>query len=92
MAPGGPPFYFCCIFCTAVLNQMGYRLSPQFYQTIVYRYDPVSKRHLSFDSFIQACFLLKSVTDNFRARDTQQRGVIQIGYEEFLSSVFSNKF
>ena len=75
-----------------VLAQMGYRLSPQFCQTLVYRYDPQSKRSLNFDSFIQACFLLKSCTDTFRMKDTQQRGVIQIGYEEYLCAVFGSKF
>jgi Ca2+-binding EF-hand superfamily protein len=76
----------------AMLTQMGYRLSPQFYQTLIYRYDPQRKQSLNFDSFIQACFLLKSCTDSFRMKDTQQRGAIQIGYEEFLSVIFANKF
>jgi len=76
----------------AMLTQMGYRLSPQFCQTLVYRYDPVAKRSLNFDSFIQACFLLKTCTDSFRAKDTQQRGAIQIGYEEFLGVIFGSKF
>jgi len=76
----------------AMLTQMGYRLSPQFFQTLIYRYDPQRKQSLNFDSFIQACFLLKSCTDLFRTKDTQQRGVIQIGYEEFLGAIFANKF
>lgn len=75
----------------AMLSQMGYRLSPQFCQTLVYRFDPVRKQSLTFDSFIQACFILKSCTDSFRAKDTQQRGAIQISYEEFLIAIFSNK-
>jgi len=80
------------IICVTVLSQMGYRLSPQFFQTLIYRYDPLRKQSLNFDSFIQACFLLKSCTDIFRTKDAQQRGVIQIGYEEFLSAIFANKF
>lgn len=76
----------------SMLAQMGYRLSPQFCQTLVYRYDPQRKQSLNFDSFIQACFLLKSCTDTFRMKDTQQRGMIQIGYEEYLCAVFGSKF
>lgn len=75
-----------------MLSQMGYRLTPQFYQTLVYRYDPQRKQSLNFDNFIQACLLLKTSTDVFRVKDTQQRGVIQLTYEEYLSAIFTSKF
>lgn len=72
-------------------TQMGYRMSPQFAQSVVYRYDPVGRLRLTLDNFIQSCVMLKSSTDAFRQRDTTMRGVIQIGYEDFVSSVMLNK-
>jgi Ca2+-binding EF-hand superfamily protein len=73
-----------------MLTQMGYRLSPQFIQCLLYRYDPQRKQSLQFDGFVQSCVLLKTLTDAFRQKDTQMRGAIQISYEEFLSAVFGS--
>lgn len=73
-------------------QQMGYRLSPQYAQNVVWRYDTSGCRRLSLDNFIQSCVVLKSTTDMFKARDRQGTGVIQIGYEEFLNAIVSNKF
>ena len=70
---------------------MGYRLSPQFSGLVVSRYDPQARQRLTLDNFIQACVMLKTVTDTFRQKDSQQKGVIQIGYEEFLTMVLLNK-
>ena len=39
----------------------------------------------------QACVLLKSVTDQFRAKDAAQQGVININYEEFMTMCMLNK-
>lgn len=72
-------------------TQLGYRLSPQFSQLVVTRYDPQAKQRLTLDNFIQACVLLKSVTDTFRQKDKNMAGVIQISYEEFLMMVLCNK-
>ena len=58
---------------------------------VVFRYDPRFRRQLSFDNFIQACVLLKSITDTFRQKDAQMQGVINVGYEEFLSMVMLNR-
>ena len=70
---------------------MGYRLSPQFASMVVYRYDPLAKQRLSLDNFIQACVLLKSITDTFRQRDTQGQGSIQVNYDDFMTMVMLNK-
>ena len=72
--------------------QMGYRLSPQFAANIVYRYDTNGRQRLTLDNFIQSCVLLKTLTDSFKQKDPQMRGVIQIGYEEFLSITMASKF
>ena len=83
----------CVLWCLSVaaFNQLGYRLSPQFAQLVVMRYDPQAKQRLTLDNFIQACVLLKSVTDTFRGKDKNMSGVIQISYEEFLTMVLCNK-
>jgi len=72
-------------------SQMGYRMSPQFAQNVVFRYDTTGSHRLALDNFIQSCVMLKSATDMFRQRDREQRGVIQIGYEDFVSAIVSNK-
>lgn len=71
--------------------QMGHRMSPQFAQGVVLRYDPIGRQRLTLDNFIQSCVVLKSVTDAFRLRDSAMRGVIQIGYEDFVSAVMFNR-
>ncbi|ELT89230.1 hypothetical protein CAPTEDRAFT_151788 [Capitella teleta] len=72
-------------------TQMGYRLSPAFSSMVVFRYDPQFRRQLSLDNFIQSCVLLKTITDTFRQKDAQAQGVINVGYEEFLSMVMLNR-
>ncbi|EDV22565.1 uncharacterized protein TRIADDRAFT_28496 [Trichoplax adhaerens] len=73
------------------VSQMGFRLSSQFVNLIIARFDPQSRRGLKMDMFIQVCVLLKQLTDAFRNRDTQQAGTIRIGYEDFMSMVVLNK-
>ena len=45
---------------------------------------------LPVDGFITACILVQKFTDGFRAKDTNQQGIITISYEDFLSIVLSN--
>ena len=75
----------------SALNQMGYRVSPAFASIVVMRYDPMARSQLGLDSFIQACVLLKSVTDTFRAKDVHMQGTVQMSYEEFLTMVMRNR-
>ena len=82
--------YICFHFVSA-FNQMGYRLSPQFANLVVFRFDIHARRTVGLDNFIQASVLLKSVTDTFRAKDTQQQGMVNISYEEFMTMCMLNK-
>ncbi|XP_059152878.1 sorcin-like [Physella acuta] len=67
------------------LQTFGYRLSPQFSQVVVRVFDRNRGGYcINFDDFIQACVMLKSLTDKFREKDVNQTGQINIGYEEFL--------
>ncbi|XP_069124542.1 programmed cell death protein 6-like [Argopecten irradians] len=68
----------------------GYRLSPQFCSIVIRTFDKRGMRTINFDDFIQACVMLKTLTDKFRVKDTQQRGVINISYEDFLEMVLDN--
>ncbi len=70
---------------------MGFRVSIQFCQMVVVRFDIMDKRSLKFDGFIQSCVMLRSLTDSFRQRDTNLDGTIQVSYEDFLSMAISNK-
>lgn len=68
----------------------GYNLSPQFSDSVIRVFDRRGMRTINFDDFIQACVMLKTLTDKFRTKDLQQRGVINIAYEEFLEMVLDN--
>lgn len=68
----------------------GYNLSPQFSQTVIRVFDRRGSGTINFDDFIQACVMLKTLTDKFRVKDQQQRGVVNISYEEFLEMVLDN--
>lgn len=72
-------------------NEMGFRVSPNFCQLVVTRFDRLAKRSLKFDDFIQSCVMLRALTDSFRARDTNLNGVIQVSYEDFMTMAITNK-
>lgn len=66
------------------LTQMGFRFSPQFVQFLISINDSVNHKEISVDQFIVLCVKVQRFTDAFRQKDTQQQGVITIGFEEFL--------
>jgi Ca2+-binding EF-hand superfamily protein len=68
----------------AALSQMGFRFSSQFVQFLIAVNDPQNRREISVDKFIVLCVKIQRFTDAFRQRDTQQQGVITIGFEDFL--------
>ncbi|KPP64984.1 Programmed cell death protein 6-like [Scleropages formosus] len=71
------------------LTGFGYRLSDQFYGTLIDKFDRQRKGQVAFDDFIQCCIVLQRLTDVFRRYDTDQDGWIQVSYEQYLSMVFS---
>ncbi|XP_022101488.1 programmed cell death protein 6-like isoform X2 [Acanthaster planci] len=73
------------------LNEMGFRVSLNFCQATIIKYDRLSRRSVKFDDFIQICVLLRSLTDAFKQRDTNLNGKIQINYEDFMSLAMSYK-
>lgn len=66
------------------LGQMGFRFSPQFVQFLISVNDTKNHKEISVDQFIVLCVKVQRFTDAFRQRDTQQQGVITIGFEDFL--------
>ncbi|XP_064597196.1 peflin-like [Liolophura sinensis] len=73
------------------LSQMGYNLSPNFINLVVCKFDVQARRQLTLDNFIQACVMLRSITETFRQKDTGGMGTIQISYEDFMTMAMLNK-
>jgi len=73
------------------LQTFGYRLSEQFYDLLMRKFDRSGRGVVNFDDFIQCCVVLHTLTASFRQHDTDMDGIIQISYEQFLSMVFSLK-
>ena len=72
-------------------NEMGYRVSPQFCQVVVARFDQRGRRCLRLDDFIQSCIMIQKLTDSFRQRDTNRAGVIGISYEDFIFMALASR-
>uniref|UniRef100_A0A1B6KC92 Programmed cell death protein 6 n=1 Tax=Graphocephala atropunctata TaxID=36148 RepID=A0A1B6KC92_9HEMI len=73
------------------LTTFGYRLNPNTVETLLRKFDRFGRGTILFDDFIQCCIILYTLTSAFRQHDTDQDGVIQIHYEQFLNMVFSLK-
>jgi len=73
------------------LSSFGYRLSDRFYDILVKKFDRQGRGSVAFDDFIQCCVVIQTLTNSFQAYDTNRNGWIQIGYEQFLTLVFSLK-
>lgn len=73
------------------ISEMGYRLTPQFFASIIAKYDPKQKRKMSLDDFIIFCVQMQLFTNSFRERDTGRTGTITINYEDFLACIFLTK-
>ena len=76
---------------TELSSVLGYRLSDRFYDLLIVKFDRTGRGTVAFDDFIQACVSIQTLTNAFRQHDTRQTGQITIGYEDFLTLVFSLK-
>ena len=72
-------------------TEMGFRVSAQFCQLVVMRFDRLARQSLKFDDFIQSCVMLRALSDAFRRRDTNLDGTITVSYEDFMTMAISNK-
>ncbi|XP_049959112.1 peflin isoform X2 [Schistocerca serialis cubense] len=71
------------------LQQMGFRFSPDFVKFLIQRSDPREHKRITVDQFIVICVQIQRFTEAFRARDKEMRGVITIGFEDFLGLALS---
>ncbi|XP_076046563.1 programmed cell death protein 6-like [Oratosquilla oratoria] len=71
------------------LQQMGFRLSPQFTAFGVAKFAPKTRK-VTLDNFIVFNVQIRNLTDAFRARDREMKGVITIGYEDFMTTALSS--
>jgi len=69
------------------LTSFGYRLSDNFIDVLIRKFDRQGKGGVAFDDFIQACVTLQTLTNAFRKYDHQQNGTITLKYEDFLTMV-----
>lgn len=73
---------------SSALQQMGYRFGPQFYKSTLFNAPDRSK--ITVDQFIEFCMKIQKFTELFRERDVEQKGVITIGYEDFINLCLTN--
>ncbi|ORX56769.1 EF-hand [Hesseltinella vesiculosa] len=71
---------------TQALRAFGFNVSEKSVAFMIQKLDRGS-HSIPFDSFVRTCVIFKSITDSFRAVDTDQDGYIQIGYDQFLDLV-----
>ncbi|KAI9854792.1 MAG: hypothetical protein M1824_006604 [Vezdaea acicularis] len=76
---------------TNALVAFGYRLSPQFVQTLFKAYDKREENAISFDLFVQSCISLKRMTDVFKKYDDDRDGFITLSFEEFLTEILRQR-
>jgi len=67
--------------------QLGYRLSPQLTGLLMYKFAPQTRR-MTLDSFIVANVRVRNLTEAFKARDREMKGVVPLSYEDFLHMAF----
>ncbi|GJE90860.1 EF-hand domain-containing protein [Phanerochaete sordida] len=77
------------------LQNFGYNLSPTLMSLIEQKYAPAPiagggpKPGITFDRFVRACVLVRTLTEAFKTRDTDHDGWIQVNYEDFMVMVLS---
>ena len=65
------------------LSTFGYRLSDQFYHTLL----PNVEQRVKFDDFILICIRLQTLTEEFGRLDTDLDGVVTISFEQMAAMV-----
>lgn len=79
----------------AALQSFGYNLSPGLMALVEQKYAPAPpggygpKPGITFDRFVRACVMVRTLTEAFRQKDTDGDGLIYVNYEEFMTMVFS---
>ncbi|KAG8790430.1 hypothetical protein FRC12_011858 [Ceratobasidium sp. 428] len=79
------------------MSQFGYPLNPQLLNLVQRKYDIKASAPtpggpppgITFDRFVRACVVVKSLTESFRQMDTDRDGWIQINYDTFIHTCLS---
>ena len=50
---------------------------------------PGMAQGITFDRFVRACVVIKTLTESFQRLDTNRSGWIQINYDQFMQTVLS---
>ncbi|XP_056642144.1 peflin-like [Diorhabda sublineata] len=70
-------------------QQMGFRFSPDFIKFLIAKSDIKTRSRMSVDQFIVICIQIQQFTEAFKKRDTEMKGVVTLGFEDFLSIALS---
>ncbi|KAL0580206.1 hypothetical protein V5O48_001799 [Marasmius crinis-equi] len=77
------------------LRSFGYNLSPNLLQMIQHKYASAPDSAygpppgITFDRFVRACVVVKTLTESFQRADTQRNGWVQLNYEQFMSHLMT---
>lgn len=83
------------------LRQFGYNLSPPLLQLVLAKYDIQASSvpsndgfqapplGITFDRFVRACVVIKTLSEAFQKLDTDRDGWVQINYDQFMHTVLS---
>jgi len=77
------------------LTSFGYNLSPNLLTLVERKYASAPATHygpppgITFDRFVRACVVVKTLTESFQRVDTDRDGWVQISYEQFMSMVLA---
>ncbi|KAL4079300.1 hypothetical protein J3A83DRAFT_4208691 [Scleroderma citrinum] len=79
----------------SALSQFGYNLSSHLINLVQRKYSSSIDVYghypsgITFDRFVRACVVIKQLTEAFERLDIHRTGVIQIDYDQFMSTVLS---
>jgi len=81
----------------AALKQFGFNLSPALMHLLLSKYASAPLRAqpgapppgVTFDRFVRACVVIKTLTESFQRLDTQRSGYVQLNYDQFMHTVLS---
>ncbi|KAL0947393.1 hypothetical protein HGRIS_013506 [Hohenbuehelia grisea] len=77
------------------LRSFGYNLSPNLLTLVEHKYasEPATgygpPPGITFDRFVRACVVVKTLTEAFQRHDSDRDGWVTINYEQFMSIVLS---
>jgi len=77
------------------LASFGYTLTPQILSLVEQKYaSPATGTFgpapgITFDRFVRACIVVKTLTESFQRMDTDRDGWIQISYDDFMKMVLN---